>query len=99
VKIPDPLVGGFVIIAVGALVSRLLFGQHPIWRAAARVVFLILLTALPLQEAIVPYQPLRSTGASFHDGITGALKIAWWLWAAWFLVALICSIVLFEKQA
>jgi small-conductance mechanosensitive channel len=26
------------------------------------------------------------------------LKIAWWLWAAWFLVALIRSVVVFERR-
>ena len=37
----DPLVGAFALMAVGALVSRLLLKQQPIWRAIARVVFLI----------------------------------------------------------
>jgi hypothetical protein len=44
----DPLVGPFALMAVGVLVSRLLFKQQPIWRAIARVVFLVLLTLLLL---------------------------------------------------
>ena len=87
----DPLVGAFVIIAAGVLVSRVLF-QQPIWRAIARIVFLILLTLLLLKNGIVPYQPLQSSGEAVHDVIAGALKIAWWLWAAWFLVALIRAV-------
>ena len=37
----DPLLGAFVLMATGALVSRLLFKQQPIWRAIVRVVFLM----------------------------------------------------------
>src|SRR3984893_13155842 len=94
----DPLLGAFVLMATGVLVSRLLFKQQPIWRAFARVVFLVLLTLLLLHGGIVPYRPLYSTGRPFHDSIAGILKIAWWFWAAWFLVALIRSVVVFERR-
>ena len=94
----DPLVCAFALIAVGVLVRRLLLKQQPFWRAIARVVFLVLLTLLLLHGGIVPYQPLHSTGAPFDDAIAGILKIAWWLWAAWFLVALIRSVVVFKRR-
>ena len=94
----DPLLGAFVLMATGALVSRLLFKHQPIWRAIVRVVFLILLTLLLLHNGIVPHEPLHSTGRPFHDVIVGTLKIAWWFWAAWFLVALVRSVVVFEHR-
>ncbi len=94
----DPLAGAFALMAVGVLVSRLLLKQQPIWRATARVVFLVLLTLLLLHNGIVPNEPLHSTGTPFHDFIVGILKIAWWFWVAWFLVALIRSIVVFEHR-
>src|SRR5271165_6002096 len=94
----DPLVGGSVLIAFGALISRTLFKQKPIWRAVARVIFLILLTLLLLYDGIVPYQPLQLTGAPYRDTIAGTLKIAWWLGAAWFLVALVRAVVIFEGR-
>ncbi len=94
----DPLVGAFAIIVVGVLVSRFLFQQQLIWRAIARVVFLILLTLLLLKNGIVPYQPLDASGEAVHDVIAGTLKIAWWLWGAWFLVALIRAVVVFERR-
>ena len=94
----DPVVGAFALMAVGVLVSRLLLKQQPIWRAITRVVFLVLLTLLLLHDGIVPYQPLHSTGTPFHDAIAGTLKIAWWFWAAWFFVALIRSVVVFERR-
>src|ERR1700730_12878599 len=56
--------------------------RKPIWRAFARVVFLILLTLLLLHNGIVPYEPLHSIGTPFHDVIVGTLKVAWWFWAA-----------------
>jgi hypothetical protein len=100
VEIParDPLLGAFALMAVGVLVSRLLLKQRPIWRAFARVVFLVLLTLLLLHNNIVPYLPLQSTGTPLRDAIAGILKIAWWFWAAWFLVALIRSVVVFERR-
>jgi small-conductance mechanosensitive channel len=76
----------------------MLLKQQPIWRAIARVVFLVLLTLLLLHNGIVPYQPLHSTGTPVRDVIAGTLKIAWWVWAAWFLVALIRSVVVFERR-
>ena len=94
----DPLIGGSALIAFGALISRTLFKQKPIWRAVARVIFLILLTLLLLYDGIVPYQPLQLTGAPYRDTIAGILKIAWWLWAAWFLVALVRALVIFEGR-
>jgi len=94
----DPLVGGSALIAFGALISRTLFKQKPIWRAVARVIFLVLLTLLLLYDGIVPYQPLQLTGAPYRDTIAGTLKIAWWLWAAWFLVALVRAVVIFEGR-
>jgi hypothetical protein len=42
----DPLIGAFTLMAVGVLVSRLLLKQ-PIWRAIARVVFLVLTDVAP----------------------------------------------------
>ena len=94
----DPLIGGSALIAFGAFISRMLFKQRPIWRAVARVIFLVLLTLLLLYDGIVPYQPLQLTGAPYRDTIAGTLKIAWWLWAAWFLVALVRAVVIFEGR-
>jgi hypothetical protein len=54
--------------------------------------------ALLMYHAIVPYQPLQLTGAPYRDTIAGILKIAWWLWAAWFLVALVRVVVIFEGR-
>ena len=47
------------IIVVGVLVSRFLFRQQLIWRAIARVVFLILLALLLLNNGIVPLSAAR----------------------------------------
>ena len=46
--------------------ARLL--EYDLSRAITRVGFLILLTIALLYAGIVPYQPLQSTGAPWHDG-------------------------------
>jgi small-conductance mechanosensitive channel len=94
----DPLAGGFLVIAAGVLVSRLMLRQHPTWRAIARIVFLAMLTVLLLRGGIVPYQPLEPSGVPLRDAINAVLKVAWWLWAAWFLVALIDRFVVVERR-
>jgi uncharacterized membrane protein YqjE len=60
----DPLVEAFALMAVGVLVTRLLFKQHPIRRAIARVVFFVLLSVLccmgesfPISLCIRPARP------------------------------------------
>jgi small-conductance mechanosensitive channel len=94
----DHLVRAFALIAVGTLVTRLLFKRYPIGRTVARIVFLFLLTVFLLRQGIVPYQPLRVTDAPFRDAIEGTLKIAWWLWGTWFLIGLLRSTVVFERR-
>lgn len=94
----DPLVSGVALILSSALISRMLFKQKPMLRAITRVIFLFLLTLLLLYDGIVPYQFLRLTGSPYRDTIAGTLKIAWWLYAAWFLVALVRAVIIFERR-
>ena len=82
----DPLVITLFVLALGALSTHLLFRRRPLGRAVARVIFLIALTVVLLKANVVPYEPLRSTGIPFEDAVHRALAVAWWLWAAWFLV-------------
>ena len=63
-----------------------------------RVIFLVVLTIVLLRAGVVPYQPLHSTGIPFRDGAHAVLKIAWWLWAAWFLVGVLRAFVVTEHR-
>jgi small-conductance mechanosensitive channel len=83
---------------LGGLGSHLLFRKYPIWRAVVRVVFLILLSVAFAHADIVPYHPTRLTGNTLHHAVHGVLKIAWWLWAAWFLVALVRAFIVSERR-
>ena len=42
--------------------------------------------------------PLPSTGSPFRDAVHGALQVAWWLWAAWFLVSCLRAFVIVEHR-
>jgi small-conductance mechanosensitive channel/CRP-like cAMP-binding protein len=92
----DPLVLILGIFVLGGAVTHFLFKKYPIGRAIVRVVFLILLTVALLYADIVPYRPLELTGTPFRDAVHAALKIAWWLYAAWFLVGLLRAVVVFQ---
>jgi small-conductance mechanosensitive channel len=94
----DPLVVILGVFAVGILVAHFLFKKHPIARAILRVVFLIVLTIAFLRADIVPYRPLVLTGSPFADAVHAILKIAWWLWAAWFIVAVLRAVVVFQGR-
>ena len=63
-----------------------------------RVLLLVALTILLLHAGVVPYQKMTSTGVPFRDAVHGALKIAWWLWAAWFLVGVLRAFVVTEHR-
>ncbi|MBV8589424.1 MAG: mechanosensitive ion channel family protein, partial [Acetobacteraceae bacterium] len=47
---------------------------------------------------IVPYQPLVLTGTPFLDAVHAILKIAWWLWSAWFLVGVVRALIVFQRS-
>ncbi|HVH81353.1 MAG TPA: mechanosensitive ion channel domain-containing protein, partial [Stellaceae bacterium] len=93
---PDPLVIVLGLFAVGVAASRLLFRRYPLGRAIVRVIFLILLTIALLRAGITPYAPLKATGTPFFDVVHAILKIAWWLWAAWFAVSLLRATLVIE---
>jgi small-conductance mechanosensitive channel/CRP-like cAMP-binding protein len=94
----DPLVVAFGLMVLGGLTTHFLFKNYPFVRAIVRVVFLILLTIVLLSAGIVPYRPLQSTGSPFRDAVHGALKVAWWLWAAWFLSSFLRAFVIVEHR-
>jgi len=96
--VSDPLVIVLGLFVAGLIASRFFFRKHPGGRAIVRVVFLILLTIALLDAEIVPYQPLQSTGSPLLDLVHAILKIAWWLWAAWFLVGLSRAALIIEDR-
>jgi small-conductance mechanosensitive channel len=95
---PDVLLVIVVMFAAGTAASHLLFRKSPMARAIGRVGFLILLTVSLLYAGIVPYQPLQSTGVPWHDAAQAILRIAWWLWMAWFLVGFLRAFVIVEHR-
>jgi hypothetical protein len=91
-----PLVLLLGVLVLGGAVTHFLFKKYPIGRAVIRVIFLILLTIALLYRDIVPYRPLELTGRPFLDAVHVALKIAWWLYAAWFLVGVLRAVLVFH---
>ncbi len=94
----DPLLFALLIFAVAALLTHLLFRRHPLRRAAVRVLLLAALTILLLHAGVLPYRKMTATGMPVRDAVHGALKIAWWLWAAWFLVGVLRALVVTEHR-
>jgi small-conductance mechanosensitive channel len=94
----DPLVVTLFVFSLGGLLTHFLFRRHPLGRAMVRVIFLIVLTIVLLHAGIVPYEPLTRTGVPFRDAVHVALKIAWWLWAAWFVVGFLRVFVVAEHR-
>jgi small-conductance mechanosensitive channel len=94
----DPLVVTLCVFFLLGLAGHLLFRRHPLGRALVRVVFLGVLTIVLLRAGVVPYQPLVLTGAPLDDAAHAALKIAWWAWAAWFVVSVLRVFVASERR-
>ena len=94
----DPLVVTLCVFFLLGLAGHLLFRRRPLGRALVRVVFLGVLTVVLLRAGIVPYQPLVLTGAPLEDAAHAALKIAWWAWAAWFVVGVLRVFVASERR-
>ncbi len=94
----DPLVITLVVFTAGGLLTHFLFRRHPLGRAMVRVIFLAILTIVLLRAEIAPYQPLTLTGVPLKDAVRAILKIAWWLWTAWFVVGLLRVFVVTEHR-
>jgi small-conductance mechanosensitive channel/CRP-like cAMP-binding protein len=94
----DPLVVTLCVFSILGLVGHFLFRRHPLGHALVRVVFLGVLTIVLLRAGIVPYRPLVLTGAPLEDAAHAALKIAWWAWAAWFVVGVLRVFVASERH-
>jgi small-conductance mechanosensitive channel len=94
----DPLAVTLVLFCLGGLLTHLLFRRHALGRAIVRVVFLVVLTVVLLRAGVVPYEPLTRTGVPLEDAVHAALKIAWWLWTAWFLVGFLRTFVVAEHR-
>src|SRR5262245_55347876 len=96
--VQDPLVVALGLLVVGVVTARLLFRTHPTRRALTRFVFFTLLTVALLSGQIVPYQPVGPTGPVLHRAVGVVLQIAWWVWAAWLLVGILRSVLVFELR-
>src|SRR4029077_12146511 len=94
----DPLVVAFGLMVLGGLTAHFFLRNYPFARAIIRVITLILLTVVLVNAEIVPYQPLQFTGSPFLDAVHAALKVAWWLFAAWFLVGFLRAFVIVEHR-
>jgi small-conductance mechanosensitive channel len=94
----DPLVPILGLFLLGGPAAYFLFKRNTIGRAVVRVIFLIVLTIALVRADIVPYQPLELTGSPFRDAVHAILKIAWWLWAAWFLVGVMRAVIVFQRS-
>src|SRR3954453_12370893 len=94
----DPLVITLFVLCLCGLLSHFLFRHHPRRRAVVRVTFLVALTFVLLRASVLPYEPLHRTGVPFQDAVHATLKIAWWLWAAWFLVSVVRVFVVTERR-
>ena len=98
IAVRDPLVAAFIVLLFGGILSQFLFRQHPLRRAIVRVISLFALSVVLLRAGVVPYQPLTLTGTPFEDAVYAVLKILWWLWAAWFLVAVLRAFIVIEDR-
>ena len=88
----------FGLMVLGGLTTHLLLKNYPFARAIIRVITLILLTVVLVSAGIVPYKPLQLTGTPFLDAVHATLKVAWWLFAAWFVVGFLRALVIVEHR-
>jgi small-conductance mechanosensitive channel len=94
----DPLFVTLVVLGLGALLVHFLFRRQARAKPIVRVVALAVLTVVLLRAGVVPYQPLVLTGLPLADAVRAVLKIAWWLWTAWFLVGFLRAFVVAEHR-
>ena len=94
----DPLFVTLCVFSLLGLLTHFLFRRQPLGRALVRVFFLSVLTIVLLHAGVVPYQPLALTGVPLEDAVHATLKIAWWLWAAWFVIGVLRLVVVTKHR-
>jgi small-conductance mechanosensitive channel/CRP-like cAMP-binding protein len=94
----DPLVVALFLFSLGLLIAHYLFRRYRLGRAIVRVICLIILTIVLLYAGVVPYEPSTQTGVPLQDVAHAVLKIAWWLWTAWFIVGFLRAFVVAEHR-
>ena len=94
----DPLVIAAILFATAGWAMHFLFRRYPLSRPIVRVLFLVMLTIVPVRAGVVPYEPLQRTGVPFLDAVHAVLKIAWWVLAAWFVVGVLRAFILDEHR-
>jgi small-conductance mechanosensitive channel/CRP-like cAMP-binding protein len=94
----DPLFVTLLVFCLGGVLSHFVFRRYAVAKPIIRVVFLAVLTVVLLRAGLVPYQPLVLTGVPPADAVHAVLKIAWWLWMAWFLVGILRAFVVTEYR-
>ena len=98
VAVHDPLVVSLAVFTLAGLLTHLLFRKQPIGRAVARVIFLITLTIVLLRAGVVPFELQYPALTPLQVAVRGALKAAWWLLAAWFLVGILRAFLMTEYR-
>src|SRR6516162_6677249 len=98
IALRDPLFVTLLVLGLGALLAHFLYRRHALAKPITRVVALAVLTVVLLRAGVVPYEPLIPTGVPLQDAVRAALKIAWWLWTAWFLVGFLRAFVVAEHR-
>ena len=94
----DPLVLALALLTFCLVASRFLFRSNSLGRAAVRLLCFVLLTAVLLERAIVPYRPAPLTGPPVQRVVGVILEAAWWLWAAWLVVGILRWVLVFETR-
>ena len=94
----DPLVIALALLCLGVIATRLLLRNYRAYRNITRGVFFLLVTIALLHGQIVPYQPIHPTASSLRNGIQIILEIGWWVYAAWLLVGLVRSVLVFKQR-
>ena len=94
----DPLVIALALLCLGVIATRLLLRNYRAYRNITRGVFFLLVTIALLHGQIVPYQPIHPTASSLRNSIQIVLEIGWWIYAAWLLVGLVRSVLVFKQR-
>jgi small-conductance mechanosensitive channel len=94
----DPLVIALALLVLGVITTRVLLRNYRAYRNITRGVFFLLVTITLLRGQIVPYQPIHPTASSLRNSIQIILEIGWWVYAAWLLVGIVRSVLVFEHR-
>jgi len=96
--ISDPFFFAGAFLAVGFLVTWLIFRDRPVWRFLCQLTSFVGLSVMLVVAGVTPFSPTPVMNQTVAYVTISAFKIVWWFAASWLLAGFVRAALVFKRQ-